>query len=150
MDLDSARYLYNRQNLHNGETPDKIVYKIDGNIPDDRKIKYPSKNRKRMDYFKEIERVYGVDLTGDAVAKVEEVAEDLEYKLSEEFIDSFLKALGVDRVRGLDRELIEARLKDAVEFTNGDTTKGFDSETFKYLIESHTVISALHCLNEDN
>lgn len=150
MNLDDAIKLYNVQNSNTTTVPDKLVFKIDGNIPEDRKIKYPSKNKRRMDYFNNVEMVYGVDLTGDAVAKVEEVAEGLEYKLSEEFINSFLKALGVDRVRGLDKELIEARLKDAVEFTNGDTTKGFDSETFKFLIESHTVISALHCLNEAN
>ena len=148
MNLDDAIKLYNVQNSNTTTVPDKLVFKIDGNIPEDRKIKYPSKNKRRMDYFNSVEIVYGVDLAGDATKKVNGIANELGYNLSADFVDSFLKCLGVERIRNLDDDLIKSNLITTIEWTDGDTTSGFEIDDVKELLERHTVKSALRALRD--
>lgn len=102
---------------------DKLIFKIDGDIPEIRKLKFPSSKKRRISTHMNWEIGYDVDLTGEISKRIISIAKELcgcQY-VSETFARSFIKLIRVYRIKEYDDNKIAELLKIILENRNGDS-----------------------------
>lgn len=124
MNLAEAYSLYNASLRTNKcYTLDKLIFKIDGDIPEIRKLKFPSSKKRRTRTHMDWEIGYDVDLTGEISKRIISIAKELcgcQY-VSETFARSFIKLIRVYRIKDYDDNKIAELLKIILENRNGDS-----------------------------
>lgn len=149
MKMTDAKKAYNSQWNYLGitkysyEDVGEIIYEIEGDIA------FPPKNNGKKKAFEKISSELNVDLTGEVTKRVRNIADSLEFKVSDDFIDSFIKCEGIERLKMLDDETVEVHLtliKMELDEMGKDTNSAFDYVALKPLTEAHTISSALKVL----
>lgn len=149
MNMTDAKKAYNNQWNYLGltkysyEDVGEIIYEIEGDIA------FPPKNNGKKRAFERISSGLNVDLTGEVTKRVRDIADSLEFKVSDDFIDSFIKCEGIERLKMLDDETVEVHLtliKMELDEMGKDTNSAFDYVALKPLTEAHTISSALKVL----
>ena len=122
MDLHSAIKLYNYQFSSMGTNCEKKVFRIDGEIPETRKCKYPCRKKRKAAYFDGLEFKYDIDLSKTLFYRIESLAKNsLGYVLSNKFIESFCYLIGVYNLKRYDNDKITRILKTIVTNRDLDT-----------------------------
>ena len=122
MDLHSAIKLYNYQFSSMGANCEKKVFRIDGEIPEARKYKYPCRKKRKADYFDYLEFKYDVELSNKLFYRIKLLAKNsLGYLLSNKFIESFCGLIGVYNLKRYDDDKITHILKTIITDRNLDT-----------------------------
>lgn len=133
MKASEARKAYNNQWNYIGltkysyEDVGEIIYEIDGDIV------FPPKNNGKKRAFEKISSELNVDLNGAITKRVKDIADSLEFKVSDDFIDSFIKCEGIERLKMLDDETVEVHLtliKMKLDEMGSDTNSAFDYVAF--------------------
>lgn len=124
MNLAEAYSLYNAS-LRTNKYPtlDKLIFKIDGDIPEIRKLKFPSTKKRRISTHMNWEIAFDVDLTGEITKRIISIAKELCgcQHVSETFARSFIKLIRVYRIKDYDDNKIAELLKIILENRDGDS-----------------------------
>ena len=139
MNLEEANKLYHSsKKYYKLQSLDKLVFKIDGEIPEVRKLKFPCKSKRKMSRYIDWEYKFNVDLTGETSKRISSIAKDLcGYQfLSKEFIESFIKLIRVYRIKCYDDNQIAELLKIILKNRNSDLKSKIDNQDMLIFIDA--------------